>query len=86
MKNTCVTFTFYETYVTVNDISHSVYRIVEDLPSVEKDGYKLVRSKCLDEQNRTCILCIMSYTDCRNSKIELYYPAFSFKYIIDNAL
>ena len=78
-----ITFSFYSNYISVDDKNHSIYRITEDLPTTEKNGCKTSKSKCLDEQNNICLVAIVSYTDCRRSRIEIYYKEYSFKYTID---
>ena len=78
-----ITFSFYSNYISVDDKNHSIYRITEDLPTTEKNGCKTSKSKCLDEQNNKCLVTLVSYSDCRNSRIEIYYQEYSFKYTID---
>ena len=50
-----ITFSFYSTYITVNDKNRSIYRITEEFPAVEENGCKTTKCKCLDEQNNQCL-------------------------------
>jgi len=79
-----ITFSFYSNYISVDDKNHSIYRITEDLPTTENNGCKITKSKCLDEQNNKCLIELVSYKDCTNSRIEIYYQDYSFKYILDD--
>lgn len=54
-----LTFTFYDTYVSVNDANHSIYRIMRDEPVYETETVKINSSTCLDEGNRECRVGIM---------------------------
>lgn len=78
-----ISFSFYSSYITVDDISHSVYRITEELPKrISRDG-ETTSAKCLDENNRSCIIGIMTHTDCTNSSIAVIYEDRMFLYVID---
>jgi hypothetical protein len=81
-----ITFSFYDHYISVNDVPHSIYRITEDLPITDEDGCKTTKCKCLDEQNKECLFYLVSFTDCRNSYIQIYYKEFTFIYTLDNEL
>ena len=56
-------FTFYDTYITVNDANHSIYRIMRDEPLYETKTVKINSSTCLDETNRECRVGIMDVKD-----------------------
>jgi hypothetical protein len=78
-----IAFSFYDTYISVSDVNHSVYRITENLPKKITRTYETSSAKCLDENNRSCVVGIMTYTDGSNSTIGVVYDDRMFLYIID---
>jgi hypothetical protein len=76
-----IVFTFYEKYITVDDIGHSLYRITETLP-IRKTSNSETRSvKCLDENNKECVFAIMSFDD-GTASIGVIYDEKMFVYVI----
>jgi hypothetical protein len=76
-----ISFTFNEKFITVDDVSHSLYRIIESLP-VRKTSTSITRSvKCLDENNRECVFAIMSFEDGTTS-IGVIYEEKMFLYVV----
>jgi len=80
-----ITFTFKDDYISADDQSRSIYRIIEDLPTKKDRNKETTSASCLDEKNRKCIVAIMSYRDkTMNSSIAVIYEDFMYIYIIDN--
>ena len=80
-----ITFTFYDTYVSVNDANHSIYRIMRDEPVYETETVKINSSTCLDESNRECrvgIMDVKGYDDQANIGV-VYDGDRMFMYILD---
>ena len=80
-----LTFTFYDTYVSVNDKNHSVYRIIRDEPLYENSEVKISSSTCLDETNTECQMGIMDvkgHDDQTNIGV-VYDKNRMFKYMLD---
>lgn len=78
-----LTFSFYDTYVSVNDIMHSVYRITEILPKNVTKTSETASVRCLDERNRSCIVSLMANNNGAKSAIYITYEDRMFLYIID---
>jgi hypothetical protein len=79
-----INFTFYKTYITADDKTNSIYRIYDALEDIKKPNKTIYSSKCLDEQNRKCIVSIINYNDKTNSKIYVLYKDVVYVYEIDN--
>jgi len=80
-----LTFTFYDTYVSVNDANRSIYRIVRDEPVYETNEVKINSSTCLDESNRECrvgIMDVKGHDDQTNIGV-VYDGDRMFMYILD---
>jgi len=80
-----LTFTFYDTYVSVNDKNHSVYRIIRDEPVYESGDVKINSSTCLDETNKECrvgIMDVKGHDDQTNIGV-VYDGDRMFMYILD---
>lgn len=77
-----ITFSFYDGYITSNDENHSIYRIKEYLEPTDIDGVKVTKVKCLDEQNRICLLYLSSSSYSSDCFIRIYYNEFSLQYMV----
>ena len=78
-----ITFTFYQTYITANDRTHSIYRILERYPDITNETSTITSYKCLDEGNRECtfgIMILKDYPDQAN--IGVIYSDRMFMYMI----
>ena len=80
---TTITFSFYDEYISVNDMPHSIYRITEYLAPTDIAGVKVTKVKCLDEQNRICLIFLSSSSDLTDCFIRIYYNEFSLQYMIN---
>jgi len=78
-----ITFSFYDTYIGVNDKNNSIYRITENLEKIIDNNSETVRCKAMDESNKNCLIYLTSFKDCNHSTITIFYPQSSFFYIID---
>ena len=78
-----ITFSFYDTYISVDDKNRSLYRIIETLEKLIENNTQTVRCKAMDERNRDCLIYLTSYGDCSNSTITIFYPQSAYFYIID---
>ena len=78
-----ITFSFYDEYISVNDVPHSIYRITEYLEPTDIDGVKVTKVKCLDEQNRICLVFLSSSSYSSDCFIRIYYNEFSLQYMIN---
>ena len=70
-------FLVYSSYMTVNDQAHSVYRIIEEIPLI--DSRQTYSAKCLDEQNRNCILSFINVED-GTTFLTIVYTKVSYLY------
>ena len=68
-----LTFKMYDTYISVDDKQHSVYRAIERLPDTKTKNYQAVTIKCLDEKNRECNFGLMKFND-GEMRIIIVYP------------
>jgi hypothetical protein len=78
-----IKFTFKEDYITVDDQSHSIYRIIENYPIKKSEGSELLSAKCYDEANRECLFYIISNSKKKESCIMICYEKSAFLYIVD---
>lgn len=79
-----ITFTFYDTYITVDDAGHSIYRIMKELPKFENDRTIVNSAKCLDETNKECEVGIMEVKgEPESTNIGVIYNGKMFMYLID---
>jgi uncharacterized protein YprB with RNaseH-like and TPR domain len=79
-----ITFTFYDTYITVTDQGNSVYRIIKDLPKFENDNVIVNSAQCLDETNKECQVGIMQVKgNDEQTNIGVIYNGKMFMYILD---
>jgi hypothetical protein len=76
-----LTFTIYKEYITVNDRTHSLYRIMEDQPVEYTEHCKVTSAKCLDEGNRSCLVALMKCDD-ESASINVIYGDKIFIYMI----
>ena len=73
-----LTFLFYSDYITVNDMAHSIYRIVDSLPLASEEVKYSVR--CIDENNKKCVVSLVRTSDDDFFVIILYPNVVSFSY------
>jgi hypothetical protein len=79
-----IEFTFHGKYISVNDKSNSIYRILEELPSKKYNDKEVAKAKCLDEQNKNCLFTIINYKDEKtNPNIIVTYSDLILYYIIE---
>lgn len=78
-----ISFKFYENYISVNDNSHSIYRVIKKAKDVTEPTYKMFGWDCRDEQNRECRFSITKYNDPETpDAIMIIYPKIAFIYFI----
>lgn len=68
-----LTFKMYDTYITVNDREHSVYRAIEKLADTKTKDYQAFTIRCLDEKNRECNFGLMKLKN-GEMRIIIIYP------------
>lgn len=78
-----LTFSFYNDYISVNDESHSIYRIIKDIPVIDDNEKEITKAVCYDEKKRKCIVALIRYKNKQNSCITIMYDDRMFIYIVD---
>lgn len=76
-----ISFYFYETYVSVDDDAHSIYRIIRISPKEYFTDYQITTFQCLDERNRDCKVALIKYSD-GSSSVDVIYDDRAFIYVI----
>lgn len=82
-----INFSAYETYISANDESNSIYRVVKKTNDGPTEGGKMLTFQCLDERNRVCHFTYMNYDDPdRSDTIMIMYDAFVYVYFISEVI
>lgn len=68
-----ITFIMYDSYISVNDKQHSIYRSVQRLADDITKDYEAVTIRCLDEKNRECNFALMKFNN-GEMRILVVYP------------
>lgn len=83
VNNANITFNFYGKYISANDNSNSIYRIVKKSKDIYEESYKIFGWECYDEQNRSCSFSITKYYDPETPDIIMViYQKIAFIYFI----
>lgn len=83
VNNSNIIFQFFDKYISADDNSNSVYRIVKKSKDVYEDKYKIFGWDCYDEQNRSCSFNITRYYDPETPDIiMIIYPKYAYIYFI----
>lgn len=77
-----INFYFGDTYVRVNDQSHSLYRTISDRFDSSDPTYKSIWWKCVDEKNRQCVVSLMIMKDTGSKVIAIIYDNILYAYYI----
>lgn len=80
-----ITFSINNDYISADDESRSIYRIMENIPVKKDIDKETISVYCLDEKNRKCVFAIMRYNDGKtNSSVAVIYDEVMYVYIVDS--
>jgi hypothetical protein len=78
-----ITFSIWDTYISADDKSRSVYRIINKSKDIYEDEYKIFGWDCYDERNVQCRWSIIKYySQDIPDVITIIYPKIAYMYFI----
>lgn len=82
IRDVRIRFSFYDTYIQVEDEARSLYRIVKTYPRKTTQFGESITADCLDERNIKCIVSLITYKDTSELHIVVQYAKVAYFYIV----
>tara|TARA_R110002126_G_scaffold66582_2_gene169213 strand:- start:5730 stop:6176 length:447 start_codon:yes stop_codon:yes gene_type:complete len=80
-----ITFKVYDSYISANDNTKSIYRVTKKAKDIFENDYKIFGWDCYDEKNRSCNFSITHYYDTETPDlVMILYPKYAYIYFIES--